>query len=1366
MEGKNPCKKAALQAFCCLNSPTESTLTGRLVMRFRLITASAAMLLVSAICYGQGIITPRRSPTNRETALPAALTVSATKISARIAGQRATVRVEQVFRNETDETLEGDYRFSIPAGATLIEFAVYDGETRRSSRATEENTKRGLFETRIHAMPPRSDKKVEIVYSFPVTERRGIATFEHDLGREYKKLRVAFGRAEIEVDVRSNLAIKSLSSPTHRIDIKWDDARHVTARAAFGNAERFKLVYAQSDEENIGRDEISNASGAGKRFSNSSSGAKDVAEPSNSIVVQPTQGAVVDPTGAAIPNATVTIRDQSTGATRTQITDGSGNYSVAGLPPGNYKIEVDAPGFKKSVVENVAVQPGQVAATGVLMSPGSVAETVTVTSVAPAVDTSLARASSYESRNLRDLPSLAPVDSLARLSPGATSRQLAPPSAQSPGTDRNDEFRFWFNGNGLRSNNFSIDGHDNNDIDGRPVISINNFDSIDTLHIMTTRGTGETTLTGASSINMQTRSGSNDFHGTVFDFHLNSRFSALSPLERRSGAEDSPLLRSNRYGGTFGGPARRDRVFFFGAFEGEAESSERFVDSTSSFLTPTRRGLEQLEDAFPSSATVQDLIRRGPMSLGSPQTGRTFLIPVAGVPVEFGQTTRLIASRVEGYEATARLDFNLTLRDTIRAGYWFSTRSATDSVGRLAAGFAADTAVRSQLANFQWDRTLSPRTSNEAKFTFTRAHLALRSENETRQGPGVNTGFRSLGYGQSAFLPASHVATLFEASDTLSHIAGRHNLKLGGQWRRRGVDFDYLPGGGGQFNYASFEDFVLDRPATLTVAVGDPTSRFSQLHHHYFIDDVWRVRSNLTLSLGVSYENATQPINALAERLRERESTAATALFDSILPLNSPAIAGLRRDNNNFAPRLGFAYTPRFFVLGRDLFGFDKTVIRGGVQMTYDQTAFRPLADVAASAPNVMLAVITPSIGALRFGSIPDAEALRSILGSDVSKYARTDLARDYRTPHATVWHLTGSRELTERLSLEAAYTGSRGANLIRAIDGATGDGPLRIYETSGRSIYHSFQMRIDLRATRMLEGGLSYTLSKLIDDVADNDSNIAGGVGDRASLLSPALQVFAQNPFDVNERALSSLDQRHSLTGHFILTLPWQRGQTGVLGRFAGGWKASGIIQLASGSPFTPLQYIGSSPASFAAALSDRLGSARPFAGNSAAPRDVVAFSNAANRALHFFLNPDGTPFISPTGFIIADHAGFRAGAIGEARFIYNDFVVEEIARSMGMATDAFGQTFAAGRPFGDVGRNTLTGPRTATVDFALIKTTKITEKVSLQFRAEYYNLFNHPNRARPDSTVENAGGFGFLDAGETDAVPRRIRFALKLIF
>jgi hypothetical protein len=1088
------------------------------------------------------------------------------------------------------------------------------------------------------------------------------------------------------------------------------------------------------------------------------------------------QGAVVDSNGAVVPNATVTIRDQNTGVTRQVATDASGNYSVAGLPPGTYNVEVDAPGFNKTIVNNMVVSPGQITGAGVVVSPGSVSEAVTVMAGASLVQRDTAQITvNHESRMLRDLPSLAPVDSLARLSVGATSQELKMPSASSPGTDRNAEFRFWFNGNGSRSTSFSIDGRDNDDIDGRPAISVNNFDSIESLYVMTTRGTGDATLTGASSVDLQTRSGTNEFHGTAFDFHLNRRLSAMSPLERRSGLDRPPLLRNNRYGGTFGGPLRRDRMFFFGAFEGEAESSVRFIDSTSSLLTPTGRGLESLAAAFPTSPTIRDLIRRGPLArqIGSPQTSRTFLIPVFGVPVEFGQTTRLIESTAEGYEATGRFDFVASLQDTIRAGYWFSTRSATNDIGRLASGYAGASGARAQFASLQWTRTISPQTVNEASFAFHRSRLSLDA-NSNDQSPGVSAGLRGLDYGPSAFLPSSHASTLYEAADTLTLIVGSHNLTLGGQWRSRAAEFDYLPGRQGQYSFATFEDFTLGRPSTIAAAIGDPRSQFSQSHHHYFFDDVWRVKNNLSLSMGLSYENASQPINALARRLRERESDPSSALFDSSLPLTSPVIAGLNRDKNNFAPRLGFAYTPRFFVFGRDLFGFDKTVIRGGAQLSYDQTAFRPLAEVAASAPARVLAVITPDLISTlpEFPTALGASDLRSLLGSDPLKYARTDFAADFRTPYSAVWNLTISREIKGRSAIEASYTGSRGSKLIRATDGnpspGGSEGPLRIYETSGRSIYHALQTRADIRATSLLEGGLSYTLSKLIDDVPDNSSHIIGSVGDRATLASGSLLTFAQNPFDNarGERGLSSLDRRHSLAGHFVLTFPWRRDQGGVLGRVLGGWKASGIIQAASGSPFTPVQQIGYRAASFAAIFSDRQGAVRPFAGNAAAPFDAVAFSNAANRALHLFLNSDGTPFISPTGFIIGDRRGFRAGSTDQARFIYNDYVVEQMARALGLSADAFGNTFAAGRAFGDIGRNTLTGPRFASFDFALLKTTKLTEKVQLQFRAEYYNLFNHPNRPRPNSIVENAGGFGFLDLGEADALPRRARFALKLIF
>jgi hypothetical protein len=290
------------------------------------------------------------------------------------------------------------------------------------------------------------------------------------------------------------------------------------------------------------------------------------------------------------------------------------------------------------------------------------------------------------------------------------------------------------------------------------------------------------------------------------------------------------------------------------------------------------------------------------------------------------------------------------------------------------------------------------------------------------------------------------------------------------------------------------------------------------------------------------------------------------------------------------------------------------------------------------------------------------------------------------------------------------------------------------------------------------------------MDDVPESSAWVEGGPGSPTTLIAPSLQSFAQNPFDGirAERARSSLDRSHRFAGHFVWDLPLHRGQSGIRGRLLGGWKASGIIELSSGSPFTPLQYVGTpeSAALFASTFSDRLGAFRPFAGNPQAADGTVAFSNAANNLFRFFMNADGTPFTSPTGFIIAGPTGFTPGLPSQAQLIYNDFVVEQWARLRGLPPQAIGPTFASGRPFGDAGRNRLLGPGISNIDFALIKTTKLTEKVSLQFRSEFFNLFNHPNRGTPNFILENAGGFGFNDAGETDAAPRRVRLALKLIF
>jgi hypothetical protein len=1094
-------------------------------------------------------------------------------------------------------------------------------------------------------------------------------------------------------------------------------------------------------------------------------------------------GTVVDAYGAAIANATVTITDQSTGAARTVQTDSSGNYSVAGLPPGNYSIVVAAPGFKTTQLQNITVQPGQFTAAAVELAIGSVSETVTVASAASSFDSQTSQISTnLDPKKLKDLPMLEPIERFTLLAPGVKTVTDGLNRPQS-GLTHEFDFRFFINGGRALSSTHTLDRADNNGIDGQPAISISNPDAVESLFISTTRSSGDVSSTGASSISLQSRSGTNFFHGSIFDYYLNRGLGALSPLERRSGLTDQPKYKDSLYGATFGGPISRDRYFFFGSFQGETEQARRFFDSTSAYQTPTLAGLETLSRSFGNSPAVADLLARSPLQQpASPaQINRAFSRNIQGLAVEFGEATRLLPSSLKGYEANVRFDANLTLRDTLLAEYWLNKRKATNSVGRLVAGFTGDAQTDAHFGLLRWTRNLSPISINDASFSFNRSSLSFLSDaNRSGLNTSVNTGLFGLAYGDNPLLPATHNSSLFEFADTFSRTEGRHNVRFGGQIKRRLTNFDELNGVRGQYNFLNFDDFVLNRPVTLAVAAGDPRTHFSETHQHYFLDDAWRVKSNLTLAFGLSYENATQPVNALADAIRRRESTATTAFFDPGLPLESRTIAKVTGDNNNFAPRIGFAYTPRFQLFGLNPFGFDKTVIRGGASVSYDRTAYRPLADIARSSPNILLAVINPasSVSLPRFPELPDAATLRSLSNGDATQFSRAELTKDFRSPYSLNWHLSATRDFDRKLIWELNYVGSRGIGLTQLIDASAATEQTananffpssRLYSSTGRSSYHAFQTTMDVRVIDTVTAGLSYTLSKLMDDVPDYSLNTLAGSSQTTTLNS--LTAFAQNPLDISgrEHALSNLDRSHSVTGHFLWSLPRLRGRSGFWAKMTEGWQAGSVFELASGSPYTAMQYFGqsvNSAASFSAMFANAYGNVRPFTGNPAAAIDSVAFSNAANQYYRFFLNAAGAPYQSATGFIIANRTSFHAGALSEARFVYNDYAVEQAARRLGLAPDAYGETYAAGRPYGDEGRNSLISPKLANVDAALIKTTKLSEKVSLQFRAEAFNLFNHPNRAKPNFLLETAGGRGFNDFGEVDATPRRIRLALKLIF
>ncbi len=969
---------------------------------------------------------------------------------------------------------------------------------------------------------------------------------------------------------------------------------------------------------------------------------------------------------------------------------------------------------------------------------------VIVIPVAPATGIGSNINSTIESDRIRALPYLGPVESLLVLE-----ANIVP--AREP-----DGFRLLPLNDRFPPSGFTLNNQNNDRIDYGPAIEFSNRDAIEQLDVIT--ATKPEVLAGreATAVQLKTIKGTNYYHGTLFGHYLNRRLGSLTPLERRSGLARAPHFENKIVGGVLGGSIRKERGFFFAALQVESQDSIRFFDSISSFLTPTGRGLAELARAFPDSRTVADLRSRGPLvnRPGSASVLRVFSSSVGGVPVELGQLARLLPSALDDYETGGRLDFKLARRDHLAGEYWLDHRSEINSTGRLAAGYAGNSSSRAQLGALRWTRSFSPATSNELSFGFNRAGASfVRSPGSEDRLPAVVAGFGVMGYGESPFLPASFVSTLFDVSNNFTNVVGRHHIRLGASFERRLTRFDQHAGERGSFTFLSLEDFVSNRPASLAIRAGSARSSFTETLQQYYASDAWRARANLTLSIALGYTNNSQPLNGFADSIREREANPSTALFNTELPLELRTIGKIRRDNDNFAPRFSFAYSPRLRLAGMNLGGKDRMVVRGGIGVYYDQTAYRPLADISASSPSVPLAVITQATTgeSLSFPLAHGPQQVRGLFDGDARRFARAEFARDFQTPHSINWHLGASRDFSS-VVFEAFYTGSRGMRITRPLDGIViddeGGGPRLVYETSGRSIYHSLQTRLDARLDAGFTGGVAYTWSKLIDDVASRQDLSA---------------IFR------SDRALSDLDRRHRLSAHFLWALPFKKSAQGLSGKLLGGWQVSGILSIATGPVYTPIQFIpGSSreTALAAALFLEKPGAVRPFASNPGAPAASVAFSNAANSFFRFFTNPDGSPFISPTGFIIADTEGFRAGRVSEARFVYNDFAVEQAALARGLGRDGFGPTFAAGRWQGDVGRNILAGPRQTGFDLALIKTSRLSETLSLQLRAEFFNAFNHPSRGLPNSIAENAGGHGFGDRGEVDAAPRLVRLGIKLLF
>ena len=1176
-------------------------------------------------------------------------------------------------------------------------------------------------------------------------------------------------------------------------------------------------------------------------------------------------GTLVDPNGQVVPGATVVVKNEATGVeSPSVVASGDGGFFVTNLQPGTYSVTVSSgSGFKTKVTSNVAVQLGVTREITIELEVGSASETVTVTSsVEEIAQTSSEISSNIESRKISELPSNAAgagIDTLALNVPGVT---------PGFGNVNSNGITLSVNGNRARSNNFTIDGTDNNDLSiGGPALFISNADAVQEFQVVSSNFSAEYGRNQGAVINIVTKSGTNEFSGSLFEYHRNaSLLDAMNNIERRSPARSKrDKFISNTFGGTFGGPIIKNRAFFFGSYQGIRQRSN--FTSRGTQLAILGSEFARLRAAFPGNQAINALTSQGAFALTSfgvvrPRADRALdrvcisatpavnCVTTSPQPPGTDQTGLYLAAFPEREfplpfdqnDYTARGDVNLTSRDNISFLYLYQSSVAGNNLGG-SNGFTGDVPATSKKIRGGYNRSISSTISNVFDATFQRLAVifgggcadpltgCIPHPDEIGEAYTSATFAGVTGLGGAALqtlggatnLPQGRIVDVYQFSDKVSWIKGNHTMKIGADIRFLKNSVPFLPNINGVVRFGTVASLVNNVSTGVTLADGQSDLAYKQYDQFYFFQDDWRVRPNLTLNLGVRYEYSGQPINRINEVTLARESDPATALYRQNLPVDARIVPAIPSDKNNWAPRLGFAWSPYFgdSRVAKLLFGGrDESVIRGGFSVAYEAVFYNIMLNISTSAPTVILDTFVPSSG---LPANPIGSAIRSAFSSNLRRntfdprlLAQTVVSSDFHSPYSMQYSLGIQRQINDSNVFEIRYVGNRGKDLFQTVNG----------NPSYASLYNGFTQTITLAGTptvvnfpnyrNLIQGAPAPQVCVNDPATADNEAACNGrllpGTGlirsrtntgssqydslqtryngrflDRhvilgatytfAKALDNASEIFAfgenpvaQNPFDVEdgERSLSGFNRRHAFSLNFIYEIPAFKNQQGFLGKLLGGWQINGTYNLASGRPYTPEQFRNSQV--FANSYIDAgfantfigLDNLRPFLGNPNADVRRVAVTNIDARLMGLL---GATTALSPTGFYLLNDLNRVVGGSrvltpvtpNDVRFIYN----------------GPGAALAFGTPFGNVPRNSVLGPTLNQMNLGVFKTTRITERWRVQFRAEAFNVLNRPNSgfgvaagaSLPDLVSENAG-ISFADKGEAALSSRRVQLGLRIIF
>ena len=938
-------------------------------------------------------------------------------------------------------------------------------------------------------------------------------------------------------------------------------------------------------------------------------------------------GRVADPTGAVVAGVNITVRNRATGLERVAQTDGEGNYRIAALPVGTYRVEVRMAGFQAQIVESLVVEVEQSVVQDFRLQVGDFSQEVVVSPAAQWVErTTISVGHVVDRRMVQELPLNGRYFlDLALLVPGS----VTPPQDAFSAAPMRGLGALAFNtaGNREETVNYVINGITLNNLTFSSISFQPSIDTIQEFKVNNSTFSAEYGQSSGAGVNIATRSGANDFHGEAFEFLRNDALDARNFFNFTSGSP--PPFKRNQFGGHVGGPIVRNRLFFLFSYEGLRQ--RQGLDLNSLVLSDRERA--SVTD--PVIAKLVELIPRANLidSSGTPR-----FIGSAGAPVN-------------GDQWAGDTGYNLTTNDRLH-GYYNALRTETTEPkgsGATIPGFGNSVRALRQIFTLSETHIFSPTLVNEARFGFNRwrstnqpnallnpADFGIHNGiNQPIGLPQINIAGGSLSFGGPAAQPSGRGDTTFVVADTMSCVVGRHSLKLGGEFRQFLNNNFRL--GTGAFNVPTVAAFVAETANSFSVTLGNQTSSISEGALGFFAQDNYKLRPNLTLELGLRYDWNMTPTERYDRFIVFDPESA------SLLRVGTHVDEIYRQNNKNFQPRLGFAWDPR---------GDGKTSVRAAYAVLTDQPMTSVVTGTSANPP---LAIPLTYVGSIR---LDNALQLARAAG-----LAPQTVEGDFHNAYVQSWNFNVQRELTRDLAVMAGYFGSKGTHLIlrRNINQPVGGvrpypalsasspilpgtplGNITEADGAGNSSYNALWVTANQRLAHGLQFNASYTWSKSLD---------------YNSLSSQG--VVVQNSYDPQgDRGPSDYDARHRFVVSSIYELPL-RGN-----RFVGGWELAAIVQSQSGSPVN------------------------------------IVVSNSTVNGVANTLRPDVTGPVNIAGSV-------------ERWFDTSVFV--PVAR------------------FGDLGRNVVVGPGFNNTDFSVIKTTKVTERIRAQFRAEFFDLFNHANFGQP---------------------------------